>query len=65
MSKRIIMEITGINYREAERYLQLSGGKVKTALVMLLSRVGRIEAEKRLKKAGGFVRKAVYGVHHP
>jgi N-acetylmuramic acid 6-phosphate etherase len=63
-SKRIIMEITGINYREAERYLQLSGGKVKTALVMLLSRVDRIEAEKRLKKAGGFVRKALYyGVH--
>jgi len=59
-SKRIIMEITGINYREAERYLQLSGGKVKTALVMLLSRVGRIEAEKRLKKAGGFVRKTLY-----
>jgi len=59
-SKRIIMEITGINYREAERYLQLSGGKVKTALVMLLSRVGRIEAEKRLKKTGGFVRKTLY-----
>ncbi|MDP2960532.1 MAG: N-acetylmuramic acid 6-phosphate etherase, partial [candidate division Zixibacteria bacterium] len=58
-SKRIIMEITGINYREAERCLQLSGGKVKTSLVMLLSRVGRIEAEKRLKKAGGFVRNAV------
>jgi N-acetylmuramic acid 6-phosphate etherase len=63
-SKRIIMETTGINYREAENYLQLSGGKVKIALVMILSQINRVEAEKRLKKAGGFIRKALYyGVH--
>ncbi|MDH4222011.1 MAG: N-acetylmuramic acid 6-phosphate etherase [candidate division Zixibacteria bacterium] len=58
-SKRIIMEVTGVGYREAEKYLQLSDGKVKTALVMILSMVSSVEAEKRLKKAGGFVRKAV------
>jgi N-acetylmuramic acid 6-phosphate etherase len=58
-SKRIIMEVTGVNYKQAEKYLRLSGGKVKTALVMILAKVDKIEAEKRLRKAGGFVRKAV------
>lgn len=58
-SKRIIMEVTGISYKQSEKYLHLSGGKVKTALVMILSKVDRIKAEKRLKKAGGFVRKAL------
>ena len=58
-SKRIIMQVTGVNYKQAEKYLRLSGGSVKTALVMILSNVDKKEAEKRLKKAGGFVRKAV------
>jgi len=58
-SKRIIMELAGVSYKKAEKYLNLSGGKVKTALVMILSKIDRIEAEKRLKKAGGFVRKAL------
>ncbi len=58
-SKRIIMQVTGVNYKQAEKYLRLSGGSVKTALVMILSNVDKREAEKRLKKAGGFVRKAV------
>jgi N-acetylmuramic acid 6-phosphate etherase len=64
-SKRIIMQVTGVNYKQAEKYLRLSGGSVKTALVMILSNVDKREAEKRLKKAGGFVRKAIYGVHRP
>jgi len=58
-SKRIIMQVTGVNYKQAEKYLRLSGGSVKTALVMIFSNVDKKEAEKRLKKAGGFVRKAV------
>jgi N-acetylmuramic acid 6-phosphate etherase len=58
-SKRIIMQVTGVNYRQAEKYLRLSGGSVKTALIMILSNVDKKEAEKRLKKVGGFVRKAV------
>lgn len=58
-SKRIIMEMTGVGYKQAEKYLQLSEGKVKTALVMILSKVNRTEAERRLKKAGGFVRGAL------
>ena len=63
-SKRIIMEVTGVNYKQAEKYLRLSGGKVKTTLVMILAKINRLEAEKRLRKAGGFIRKALYyGVH--
>ena len=58
-SKRIIIQVTGVNYKLAEKYLRLSGGSVKTALVMIFSNVDKKEAEKRLKKAGGFVRKAV------
>ena len=53
------MQVTGVNYKQAEKYLGLSGGSVKTALVMILSNVDKREAEKRLKKAGGFVKKAV------
>lgn len=58
-SKRIIMQVTGVNYKQAEKYLKLSGGSVKVALVMVLSNVDKKEAEGRLKKASGFVRKAV------
>ncbi|HVP36503.1 MAG TPA: N-acetylmuramic acid 6-phosphate etherase [Terriglobales bacterium] len=58
-SKRIIMQVTGIDYKQAEKYLRFSGGNVKIALVMILLNVDKKEAEKRLKKAGGFVRKAV------
>ena len=59
-SKRIIMQVTGVNYKQAEKYLRLSGGSVKTALVMILSNVDKKEAEKRLKKAEGLVRKALF-----
>jgi N-acetylmuramic acid 6-phosphate etherase len=59
-SKRIIMQVTGVSYKQAEKYLRLSGGSVKTALVMILSNVDKKEAEKRLKKADGLVRKAIF-----
>ena len=58
-SKRIIMQVTGVNYKQTEKYLRLSGGSVKTSLVMILSNVDKKEAEKKLRKADGFVRKAV------
>lgn len=58
-SKRTIMMVTGVNYRTAEIYLKLSGGSVKTALVMILTQCARKEAEQKLNKAGGFVRKAL------
>ena len=58
-SKRIIMMLTGVDYKEAEKYLERAGGKVKTALVMILANVDKKTAEQRLKEAGGFVAKAI------
>jgi N-acetylmuramic acid 6-phosphate etherase len=58
-AKRIIMNITGLSYDEATKYLDKSGGHVKTALVMIKANVSLKEAKKRLKKADGFVRKAI------
>lgn len=58
-SKRIIMLVTGSDYRKAQRYLERADGKVKTALVMILAKVDKKTAEKRLREAGGFVAKAI------
>jgi N-acetylmuramic acid 6-phosphate etherase len=60
-SKRIIMMLTGVDYKEAGKYLKRAGGKVKTALVMILANTDKKTAEKRLKKTGGFVAKAISG----
>jgi len=58
-SKRILMEVTGISYRQAATYLDESHGEVKTAIVMILKQVDYTEAKKLLKKADGFVWKAL------
>ena len=60
-SKRIIMMLTGVDYKEAGKYLKRAGGKVKTALVMILANTDKETAEKRLKETGGFVAKAING----
>ena len=58
-SKRIVMEATGVPYEEAEKKLGEAEGKVKTAIVMILSDCTYEEAKTRLELAGGFVRKAI------
>ncbi|MFH1052380.1 MAG: N-acetylmuramic acid 6-phosphate etherase [bacterium] len=58
-AKKIIMSITGIEYDEAENFLNKSGGHVKTALVMIQANVNKEEATELLTKADGFVRKAM------
>jgi N-acetylmuramic acid 6-phosphate etherase len=58
-SKRTLMAITGISYKEAEIFLKKSGGHVKTALVMILANVSPKEAKARLKSSDGFVREAI------
>ena len=58
-SKKTVMMITGLNYDEAEKFLNKAGGSVKIALVMILCNVGKREAVRRLKKADGFVRNAI------
>ena len=58
-SKRIVMTITGISYKNAEDYLKKADGHVKTALVMIKAGVDAEEARRRLEKTEGFVRKAI------
>ena len=58
-SKRIVMTITGVDYKEAADYLKKAGGHVKTALVMILAKVNYDEAKLRLSKSDGSVRKAI------
>lgn len=58
-SKKTVMMITGLNYDEAEKFLNKAGGSVKIALVMIFCNIGKREAVRRLKKADGFVRKAI------
>ncbi|HYO47352.1 MAG TPA: N-acetylmuramic acid 6-phosphate etherase [Gemmatimonadota bacterium] len=56
--RRILRDLLGVTYEEAEVLLGAAGGRVKTALVMHRRGVGREEAERRLDEAGGFLRKA-------
>lgn len=63
-SKRIIMTITGVSYDDAEKYLEESGGHVKTALVMIKAGVSREEARRRLERSDGFVRQAIENVEY-
>jgi N-acetylmuramic acid 6-phosphate etherase len=58
-SKRIVMKITGVSYKKAEKYLKESDGHVKTALVMIKAGVSLADAKTRLKISDGFVRKAI------
>jgi N-acetylmuramic acid 6-phosphate etherase len=58
-SKRILMEITGVDHDQAAEFLAKSNYSVKLALVMIMADVEANEAGELLKKAGGFVKKAV------
>ena len=58
-AKRILMTITGIQYESAANYLDQADGHVKTAIVMIVAKVGKDEARKRLERAEGFVRAAI------
>jgi N-acetylmuramic acid 6-phosphate etherase len=61
-ARRVIMIAAGVEYDEAGRALDASGGHVKTALVTLLAGVDVAEARARLERGGGFVRHAVAGI---
>jgi N-acetylmuramic acid 6-phosphate etherase len=55
------MTATGVDYVTAATALEQAGGHVKTAIVMLKSRVSPEEARERIVRAGGFVRQAIEG----
>lgn len=52
-SRRILVETTGITYRQADRLLVRSQGEVKTAIAMQLLGIDRSKAKQLLKNAGG------------
>ncbi len=58
-SVRVVMTVTGLEYKEAERLLEEAGGSVKVAIVMALAKVPREVAQQALEKADGFVRQAL------
>ena len=58
-AKRIVMLVTGIDYEQAEKYLERADYQVKTALVMILGKVDKNEANKSLKAADGLVKGAL------
>ncbi|MCS6809004.1 MAG: N-acetylmuramic acid 6-phosphate etherase [Bacteroidota bacterium] len=58
-AKRIVMDITGVDYDEASRVLVEARGHVKTALVMILAQCDADSARQRLAAADGFVRRAL------
>jgi N-acetylmuramic acid 6-phosphate (MurNAc-6-P) etherase len=55
------MIVTGVSYDEAVRVLDLAGGSVKTAIVMIKAGVAKEEAESMLAGADGFVGRALVG----
>ncbi len=56
---RILCEATGMAEAQAKKLLPRVNWEVKTAIVMILSKVEAQEARRRLKKANGFVREAI------
>ncbi len=60
-AKRVVMIVTGVDYKTAEKYLIEAGGHAKTAIVMIKTGCSADEARDRLKKADGFVRAAIEG----
>jgi N-acetylmuramic acid 6-phosphate etherase len=57
-ARRIIAELAGVSYEQAEQLLEQSGS-VRTAVVMAREGLSRPEAEDRLNAAGGRLRKAL------
>lgn len=58
-ARRIIAEATGVGEEEAGMYFEQAHGKVKVAIVMILTGVSYPDAIARLDRADGFVRDAL------
>ena len=64
-AKRIIMIATDCDYDRATELLKLSGGSVKTAIVMQAGNRSKEEATKMLVKADGFVKRQIKNLSQP
>jgi len=58
-ARRIVAAAGGVPATEAERLLELTGGEVKTAIVMARTGDAAPDARARVVRAGGHVRKAL------
>lgn len=58
-AKRIIQELTGVDYETAGRFLTMAGGSAKTAIVMIRRSVDKETAERLLEEAEGNLRKVI------
>ena len=58
-AKRILMEATDCSYEEAVAVLKKTAGKVKPAIVMLLTGKDKVVAEKLLQENNGFIAQAI------
>lgn len=58
-AQNICMEATGCEREVAKEKIELAGGHVKTAIVMILANCGLEEAKERLEKGHGHVRQAI------
>ena len=56
---RFVSEIAKISYEEAQKYIEMSGKKVKTACVMAIKNCSKEEAEEKLKENGGVLRRVI------
>ncbi|KQL48500.1 N-acetylmuramic acid 6-phosphate etherase [Brevibacillus choshinensis] len=57
--KRIVMEVTGVSYAEAERLADQAKGDAKTAILMKLTNTSREEAAQLLNLTNGRIREAI------
>ncbi|WP_400161886.1 N-acetylmuramic acid 6-phosphate etherase [Brevibacillus sp. TJ4] len=58
-AKRIIMQVTGVDYGEAEKLIAAAAGDVRVAIVMQKTGVSHEEALRRIARAQGKVRLAI------
>lgn len=58
-AENIIMEVTGCDSEEAEKYLKLSDMRPKVAIVMKSRGLSKEEAERLLAETGGFLRNII------
>jgi len=56
---RMVMQITGVDQKEAEHALDLADKQVKLAVLMLLANTDCATAKKLLERTDGFLRKAL------
>lgn len=58
-AENMVIEVTGVSREEARRTIDQAGGRVKTAILMLLAKITAEEAEYRLQQHQGHVRTAL------